>query len=947
MKYTIFDIECDGLLEQVTKIHCLAYQILDENLKEVSKGNLIKYDEILGFILSQEILVGHNIVLYDIPVLEKILNFKLPNHIKTIDTLGLSWYLYDGRTKHGLDEWGKELGIQKPKISSWTDLKLEDYIFRCTEDVRINTKLFIKELDFLNLLYEGNYKSILNYLDFKIDCLKEQQENRISIDLELLSNNEKELDLLIQEKMDKLKNVMPKQPVYKTIKKPKNLYKKDGSLSNLGEKWFNALERNNLSLNYEEEIKEIVDYIEANPGSDKQLKDWLFTLGWKPKIWEEKVSKITGKLSKVPKIYDKDKDEVCDSIKALYIIEPELESLDMLGKLKHRRGVMKSFRECLDSNNTVVASAKGYTSTNRLQHSKPFVNLPKVGKFYGDKIRGLIKVPNENYTLCGSDMSALEDTTKQHYMYYFDPKYVTEMRTPGFDPHIAIAEFGGLMSKDDVEEFKKLKKIEHKNAEQHSKFLELNNLRNIGKQLNFSCLPTDNTEILTPTGFKTFYDLKIGDDIISYNTNKDELEITKITELPFYENADVLKISNSHFSFECTNDHRWFTFKRHKTRNKPVWYTKQFVYTKDLKTEDNIIVSSILKNNDIIYQDNDIELLAWILTEGWIEWSNKLGGTSNSKGNKRGVKCIIGQKKDKELLEKTLSNYEHTTYQRKDGLTYYHLKSREIRALFKRLNLPQKNKKDIDYTELIFKMSHQQRELFINTMLLGDGHYRSNKLSEFSQNRGNILNSFTLALTLNGYYFNTGIKGLYKDAECVNIHIYSRRHITCQKIKQEFSRKVDVFCVNNTNQTFIAKQKDKIVITGNCIYGAGAAKISEAIGIEFNKAKSLHTAYWERNKAVKDIANNALVRVFKKDGTIQDYHSKYLNKLDFDAQKQFMSEVDSMWVRNPISKFWVSLRYFKDIFSAINQNSGVFCFDLYLKKVREKGFKVIFQYHDK
>lgn len=618
MKYTIFDIECDGLLEQVTKIHCLAYQILDENLKEVSKGNLIKYDEILGFILSQEILVGHNIVLYDIPVLEKILNFKLPNHIKTIDTLGLSWYLYDGRTKHGLDEWGKELGIQKPKISSWTDLKLEDYIFRCSEDVRINTKLFIKELDFLNLLYESNYKSILNYLDFKIDCLKEQQENRISIDLELLSNNEKELDLLIQEKMDKLKNVMPKQPVYKTIKKPKNLYKKDGSLSNLGEKWFNALERNNLSLNYEEEIKEIVDYIEANPGSDKQLKDWLFTLGWKPKIWEEKVSKITGKLSKVPKIYDKDKDEVCDSIKALYIIEPELESLDMLGKLKHRRGVMKSFRECLDSNNTVVASAKGYTSTNRLQHSKPFVNLPKVGKFYGDKIRGLIKVPNKEYTLCGSDMSALEDTTKQHYMYYFDPKYVTEMRTPGFDPHIAIAEFGGLMSKDDVEEFKRLKKIEHKNPEQHNKFLELNNLRNIGKQLNFSA-----------------------------------------------------------------------------------------------------------------------------------------------------------------------------------------------------------------------------------------------------------------------------------------------------------------------------------------VYGAGAAKISEAIGIEFNKAKSLHTAYWERNKAVKDIANNALVRVFKKDGTIQDYHSKYLNKLDFDAQKQFMSEVDSMWVRNPISKFWVSLRYFKDIFSAINQNSGVFCFDLYLKKVREKGFKVIFQYHDK
>lgn len=53
-----------------------------------------------------------------------------------------------------------------------------------------------------------------------------------------------------------------------------------------------------------------------------------------------------------------------------------------------------------------------------------------------------------------------------------------------------------------------------------------------------------------------------------------------------------------------------------------------------------------------------------------------------------------------------------------------------------------------------------------------------------------------------------------------------------------------------------------------------------------------------------------------------------------------------MWLYNPVSRFWISLRYKKDIFSSLNQSTGVFCFDSWLMQCWRRGLKPIFQFHD-
>ena len=478
MTYTIFDLECDGLLDEVTKLHCFCYQIYEKGVL-LEKGALVNPNDIITFLDKQETLIGHNIIRFDLPVLKKLLGWKKPKDLKIIDTMGLSWYLYIERKSHGLESFGEEFGVHKPKIEDWSNLTIEEYIHRCNEDVEINQILFHNQIHFLHKLYpkQEDKERIINYLNFKLDCLREQEEVKIKIDVELLNKSLEELTSIYTEKAEILKKVMPKVYKYKEVKKPEKMTKKDGSLSEAGKKWYSLLQEQELPEDYNGVVTVIHKEEEPNPGSVDQVKNFLYYLGWKPNIFDKK--------TKVAQIYDDNK-KVSISVKELYPLCPELENLDMMSMIRNRINTLKGFQENLDSNNFSIATAQGLTNTLRFTHKKPVANLVKVGKFYGEQIRGLITVPNSNYLFCGSDCSALEDTTKQNYMFKYDPDYVTQMRTPGFDPHIDIALLSGLLSQEEVLRYKELDKKKEQTSEEHKEFVILKNKRGIAKIGNFS-----------------------------------------------------------------------------------------------------------------------------------------------------------------------------------------------------------------------------------------------------------------------------------------------------------------------------------------------------------------------------------------------------------------------------------------------------------------------------
>lgn len=480
MKYSIFDIETDGLLPTVSKIHCLSYRTY-ENGTLLDKNTLFSEADIRHYFEEQETLIGHNILVYDLPVLEKIYGIKVSKN-KVIDTLGLSWYLYVGRKSHGLESWGEELGVEKPKIEDWKNLSNEEYANRCERDVEINELLFLKQIELLKKLYpkHADRQRIINYLNFKMDCLREQEEVKIKIDIPLLEKSLNELENMYNEKYNILKSVMPGVAKYKVRKCPKNMYKANGHLSAKGKEWLDLLREQGFADNYDKDIKIFDRYEEPNPTSTTQIKEWLYSLGWKPDVFNEVKNKKTNTSKEVEQIYN-DKKELNESVKELYSVCPELEHLNMFSLIGHRIGIFKSFRDNLDENGFVVASAMGLTNTNRFKHRSPCVNLPKPGTFYGEQIRGLLIIPDDSYIMIGSDLSSAEATTQDNYMFKFDPEYVKDRRTEGFDPHLDIGILAGLITQEEADFFTHFKEGDDKDL-----YKEIKKKRAVAKQVNFS-----------------------------------------------------------------------------------------------------------------------------------------------------------------------------------------------------------------------------------------------------------------------------------------------------------------------------------------------------------------------------------------------------------------------------------------------------------------------------
>jgi len=112
----VFDIETDDL--KATKIHCIVAQDMDT--KEIYKFPPDKLDKGYALLESADKLIGHNIIGFDIPMVEKFSDIKLAN--KTlVDTLVLSRLFNPVREGgHSLESWGYRLKFHK--------IEFEDYV---------------------------------------------------------------------------------------------------------------------------------------------------------------------------------------------------------------------------------------------------------------------------------------------------------------------------------------------------------------------------------------------------------------------------------------------------------------------------------------------------------------------------------------------------------------------------------------------------------------------------------------------------------------------------------------------------------------------------------------------------------------------------------------------------------------------------------------------------
>ena len=135
---TVFDLETDNLLEDVTQVWCCGITLPTE--KGITSC-VQSPDTFLDLLDDATTLIGHNIIGFDLPVLKKLYDWSPRPDVMLVDTLLLSKMLCRHRHHHSLGSWGETFNFPKGDHSDWTQYSEEMKTY-CIQDVAVTTKLY-------------------------------------------------------------------------------------------------------------------------------------------------------------------------------------------------------------------------------------------------------------------------------------------------------------------------------------------------------------------------------------------------------------------------------------------------------------------------------------------------------------------------------------------------------------------------------------------------------------------------------------------------------------------------------------------------------------------------------------------------------------------------------------------------------------------------------------
>ena len=117
-----------------------------------------------------------------------------------------------------------------------------------------------------------------------------------------------------------------------------------------------------------------------------------------------------------------------------------------------------------------------------------------------------------------------------------------------------------------------------------------------------NCVPLD-TEILTKDGWKYYYQVAEGDEVLSLNLTSQKVEFCKVTAINVYRNHPVCELSTTRFLARCTPEHKWVVRSQYEGLHK--------VATKDIKVSEKIVQNVPQEYN----ASDDGRRLGWLMCD--------------------------------------------------------------------------------------------------------------------------------------------------------------------------------------------------------------------------------------------------------------------------------------------------------------------------------------------
>lgn len=557
-----FDIETNGLLYSkeapVSAIWCIV--IFDCKEKRYYEYRPHEIEDAYAHLSKATILIGHNIISYDIPVLQ-VLKPGWTTKAQFIDTFTLASLVYPKdklleldtsifdhidkklRGRQSLRAWGQRLQNLKGDHEDWTQFS-EEMLSYCKNDVLVTIQLYTYLVNSLKSQDPElkNLKSIAIEHDLS-QILMLQMHTGWTFDVDSALDLDEKLRTRLNQLTEELDRTIP-ATVERTVIVPKRDNKTKGYIKG-------------IPFTKEKTVP-------FNPGSRQQILQFFKEkYDWQPK---EKTEKGNFKVN----------DDILEELSY-----PEAKLLAEYFLLQKRLGQLsdgnKSWLGLVDHNNVIHGSiVSSGCVTGRSIHRDPNLGqVPNAGAPYGPECRSLFR-PTPGFMLMGSDAKALELRCLGGYLAHYDNgDYASKVIDPDVDIHTYNQEKFGVETRD------------------------------ISKRLIY-CVPVDITQVLTKEGWKFYNELSVGQLVMTYNQEKNIKEWKPILHIVEAYEDDVWQMSHNHsFSVQSTCDHRWFVRKRTQSlHTKSKWKTgKRYMVpkietTNEINQESNIIVNAFYLEED-------------------------------------------------------------------------------------------------------------------------------------------------------------------------------------------------------------------------------------------------------------------------------------------------------------------------------------------------------------
>lgn len=479
----IFDIETDGFVDSMTRIHSLVMKDIDTGHRH-SYAGVDKLPENapdswdigveLGLrrLMEADEIIGHNIIKFDIPAIQKIYPWFQPKG-RVTDTLVIVRLIWPDirerdftlrkqiakhnlaveRTgkgelrpefpgnligRHGLEAYGYRMGLMKGEYAKemkakgldpwakWNPL-MQEY---CEQDVVVTSALWDK-------IVAQNYSQQAIDLEHQFQhVIFEMERTGFCFDVEAgqelyakLSARRTELDYKLQE-LYPPKEVPMRSAWFVHPETGEEWATKKQAQEERGAKYAKALTAGRLKTKT----------VPFNPSSRDHIAERLGeTRGWKPKDFTQ-----DGK----PKVDE----EVLSTLKKW----PEVELLLEHFLVEKRIGQLAEGNQAwlkLETNGRIHGSViTNGAVTGRCTHNSPNVaQVPKVGSPYGKECRSLFRAP-AGWKLVGCDFSGLELRCLAHFMALYDGGEYAKLLLEG-DIHTANQLAAGLPTRDNAKTF--------------------------------------------------------------------------------------------------------------------------------------------------------------------------------------------------------------------------------------------------------------------------------------------------------------------------------------------------------------------------------------------------------------------------------------------------------------------------------------------------------------